>query len=180
MTADLFQALVPVLQSLEKLNVVYFVGGSVASSAYGLPRTTIDVDLVAELKAKHVGGLVAALADTFYISESMIHDAIQRHSCFNLIHLETMYKVDIFVAKNRPFDQSASSRITREEIGEPGEALHVWLASAEDVILNKLEWYRLGDEVSERQWLDVLGVLKVQRDRLDLTYLRRWAAELNV
>jgi hypothetical protein len=110
----------------------------------------------------------------------MIYEAIRRQSCFNLIHLSTMYKVDVFVAKDRPFDRSALSRITREEVGEPGDSLHVWFASVEDVILSKLEWFREGGEVSERQWLDVEGVLKVQRGRLDLMYLRRWAAELNV
>ncbi len=91
-----------------------------------------------------------------------------------------MFKVDVFVAKSRPFDRSALSRISQENIGEPEDELQVWLPSAEDVVLNKLEWYRLGEEVSERQWLDVQGVLKVQRGGLDLGYLRKWAHELNV
>jgi hypothetical protein len=179
-SADLFQAMTPVLRAFDEMGVAHYVGGSVASSALGLPRTTIDADLVAVLKLGHVEGLVARLSGDYYVSGSMIRDAIRRESCFNLIHLATMFKVDVFVAKSRPFDQSALSRISQEDIGEPEDELRVWLASAEDVVLNKLEWYRLGEEVSERQWLDVQGVLKVQRGRLDLAYLRKWAQPLNV
>ena len=179
-TADLFQALLPVLKAFEGLGARHYVGGSVASSAFGLPRTTLDVDVVAVLEAGHVDDLMAALADEFYVSAPTIRDAIDRESSFNLIHLATMFKVDVFVAKSRPFDQSTLSRIRHEEIGEPGDELPIWVASAEDIVLTKLEWYRKGDEVSERQWLDVQGVLKVQGDRLDRKYLRHWAAELNV
>ncbi len=179
-TTDLFQALLPVLKTFEGLSVEYYLGGSVASSAFGLPRTTLDVDLVAVLESGHVDALVAELADEFYVSAPMIRDAIDRESSFNLIHLATMFKVDVFVAKSRHFDRSTLSRIRREEIGEPGDELTVWIASPEDTVLHKLEWYRKGDEVSERQWLDVQGVLKVQGGRLNYAYLRQWAVELNV
>lgn len=179
-SSDLFQAMAAVLRALDEMGVPHYVGGSVASSALGLPRTTIDADLVAVLKLGHVEGLVTRLTGDFYVSGPMIRDAIRRESCFNLIHLATMFKVDVFVAKSRLFDQSALSRISQENLGETEDELRVWLASAEDVVLNKLEWYRLGEEVSERQWLDVQGVLKVQRDRLDLEYLRKWARQLNV
>lgn len=179
-SSDLFQAMIPVLRALDNMGVAYYVGGSVASSALGMPRTSIDADVVAVLKPGHVEGLVARLSGEYYVSEAMIRDAIQRQSCFNVIHLATMFKVDVFVAKSRPFDQSVLSRISQQNLGEPEEELQVWLASAEDIVLCKLEWYRLGEEVSERQWFDVLGVLKVQRDRLDLPYLWKWARELNV
>ncbi len=106
-------------------------------------------------------------------------DAIQHRSSFNLIYLETMFKVDVFLPKWRPFDKAQFERRTSEVIAtEPGRM--AWVASAEDTILTKLEWFRLGDEISERQWRDVLGVLKIQGERLDLVYLRQWASQLNV
>ncbi len=108
-TTDLFQALMPVLKAFEGLSVEYYVGSSVASSAFGLPRSTLDVDLVAALEAGHVDDLVAELADEFYVSAPMIRDAIDRESSFNLIHLATMFKVDIFVPQSRPFELSALS-----------------------------------------------------------------------
>ncbi len=179
-SSDLFQAMTPVVKALDALDVAHYVGGSVASSALGLPRTTIDVDLVAVLGLNHVDDFVTRLSGEYYVSVPTIHDAIRRESCFNLIHLATMFKVDVFVVKSRPFDRSALSRISKDNIGEPEDELEVWLPSAEDLVLNKLEWYRLGNEVSERQWLDVQGVLKVQRARIGLEYLRKWARELSV
>lgn len=178
-SADLCQAMMPVLRAFEQLGVTHYVGGSVASSAYGLPRTTLDADLVAVLEQRHVDGLVISLMEEFYVSGPMIREAIENESCFNVIHLPTMFKVDVFVSKSRPFDQSALSRISRRTLGGEND-LEAWLASAEDVVLNKLEWYRRGDEVSERQWLDVLGVLRVQHSQLDRDYLRHWASELAV
>jgi hypothetical protein len=97
-SADLFQAMIPVLRALDEMGVTHYVGGSVASSALGLPRTTIDADLVTVLKPVHVDGLVGRLAGDYYVSEPMIRDAIQRESCFNLIHLATMFKVDAWVS----------------------------------------------------------------------------------
>ncbi len=108
----------------------------------------------------------------------MIQSAIERNSCFNLIHLATSFKVDVFVVKDRPFDLSCLTRIHRGSLGESDEELDVWLPSPEDVVLNKLEWYGKADRISERQWLDVQGVLKVQRELLDLDYMRKWAEDL--
>jgi hypothetical protein len=177
---DLLSAMMPVVRCLEALNITHYVGGSVASSALGMPRTTTDADLVAELEFWHVDRFVAALADDYYVSVSMIQTAIERQSCFNLIHHATSYKVDVFVAKSRPYDQSCLARIQRGPVGESEEDSEVWLPSPEDVVLNKLEWYSKADRVSERQWLDVQGVLQVQRDRLDVDYMRHWARELDI
>ncbi|MBE7469220.1 MAG: hypothetical protein DPW09_25790 [Anaerolineae bacterium] len=168
-----------VTNALETLGVPYLIGGSLASTLHGVVRTTLDTDLVAELRPEHITPLVQMLQNTFYIDAETAVEAVHRHSSFNLIHLETMFKVDIFVSKQRPFDQAQfARRETQVVTAEPEQTAYI--ASAEDTVLTKLEWYRLGGEVSERQWRDVLGVLKVQADRLDLDYLRRWAVELGV
>jgi hypothetical protein len=177
---DALIALRPVVAELERLGVVYYLGGSLASSAYGVARATLDADLVAELAPEHVLPLAAALAKEYYVSTNMIFEAIARKSCFNLIHLPTMFKIDIFVPKDRPYDREALRRIHSDSIEQETGALRCNLASAEDVILNKLEWFRLGDEISDRQWNDVLGVLKVQGGKLDWPYLELWAAKLGV
>lgn len=173
-------AVEPIVGALERLEVVYYLGGSVASSAYGVARSTIDADLVAELHSQHIDPLVESLESDYYVSASAAREAVQRQSCFNVIHLATMFKVDIFVMKTRAYDVAARERIRREDVGLAGQPAEMWLASPEDVILNKLEWFRLGDEVSERQWLDVLGVMRVRGDLLDWEYMEHWAAELGV
>jgi hypothetical protein len=168
-----------VVDVLDSIGVPYLIGGSLASTLHGMVRTTLDVDLVAEVRREHVSLLVQQLTNEFYIDADAIIDAITHRSSFNIIHLETMFKVDIFVAKQRAFDKSQfARRAVQIVVDEPERTAYV--ASAEDTILAKLEWYRLGGETSERQWRDVLGVLKVQGDRLDLAYLRQWAAELKV
>jgi hypothetical protein len=168
-----------VTEALEALGVPYLIGGSLASTVHGLVRTTQDTDLVADLRPEHVTPFVQRLGQDFYSDAEVIHEAIRRRSSFNLIHLKSMFKVDIFIIKQRPFDRSQFERRERQVVGDELEQ-SAYVATAEDTILTKLEWYRLGGEVSERQWRDVLGILKVQGDRLDLVYLQRWAIELNV
>jgi len=176
---DLIAALGPVLRVLGDLGVRHFVGGSIASSAHGVARASVDGDVVAELASAHVAPLVAALRDMYYVPEERIRDAVARRASFNLIHLGTMLKVDVFVSRDRPFDRRAFERSRPASIaGEGGATLPV--SSPEDVVLAKLEWYRKGGEVSERQWTDVLGVLRVTGSAVDLRYLRRSAGELGV
>ena len=161
MTApDILLALGPVLEALRRLGVRHYVGGSIASSSYGVPRASIDADVVAELGPAHAPRFVAALRGSYYVSEERVRDAIARRASFNVIHLETMVKVDVFVSKNRPFDRRAFER-ARPATTESGGELPV--SSAEDTVLAKLEWYRRGGEVSERQWSDVTGVLRAVR-----------------
>ncbi len=161
-----------------ELEVEYLVGGSVASSVHGVPRATNDVDLVARLAGRHVDAFVAALRGDFYVDADMIHDAIRRRASFNVVHLATMLKADVFVFDGSAQAQAELSRKQAIEVvvGEPA----VWFSSPEDIVLQKLAWYRKGNEVSERQWTDVLGVLQVSGPRLDLAYLNHWAAQLGL
>lgn len=175
---DILAAITPIVEALEELGVPYHIGGSVASSLYGLPRLTIEVDLVAVLHLGHVRPLVKSLQTIYYIDEEMVRDAISRRSSFNIIHQDTILKVDVFIPKSRLFDQEELRRAQQEVLLEGTRSFNV--ASPEGTILNKLEWYRMGGEVSDRQWNDILGVLKVQGTDLDMNYLQKWAASLNV
>ena len=176
---DLLTALTPVLQALRALGVRHFVGGSIASSAHGVARASVDADVVAELAAAQVAPFVAALRESYYVPEERVRDAVARKSSFNVIHLDTMVKVDVFVSRDRPFDRRAFERARPAPMEGVGQTT-LPIASAEDIVLAKLEWYRGGGEVSERQWGDVLGVLQASGEDLDLRYLRQGVAELEV
>ncbi len=168
-----------VTQTLERIGIPYAVGGSLASSLHGVMRSTLDVDILADMKLEHIPALVAALSKEFYADDEMMKDAIGHRSSFNLIHYETAFKVDIFIRKLRAFDQMQLDRRRASVIAtDPEESVYV--VSPEDTILSKLEWYRMGGEVSERQWRDILGVLKIRVGELDLAYLQKWAGELKV
>jgi len=177
-SSQVLAAITPVIEVFDQLGVLYHIGGSVASSIYGILRATIDADLIADLRLEHIRPLVIRLQTNYYIDEDMIRDAIKRRGSFNVIHLDTMLKVDIFIPKTRLFDQEELRRVQQEVLSEGTRPFNV--ASPEGTILNKLEWYRMGGEVSDRQWNDILGVLKVQGTNLDMAYLRRWAANLSV
>jgi hypothetical protein len=170
---------IKVTEVFEKLSVPYLIGGSLASALYGMVRTTQDADIVAELRPEHLQPFVSALQDEFYVDDEMIAAAIQHNSSFNIIHHEAMFKVDVFIPRPRPFLESQLARAQRQTFAFESE-VSAKFASPEDTILSKLEWYRMGGEVSERQWRDILGVLKTRAGDLDLDYLRRWADELKV
>lgn len=179
-SGDLLSALEPVVRALEELGVRYFVGGSLASSVYGVPRASIDADVVAELEQRHVAPLLARLAGAYYVDEEKARAAIRARRSFNLIHLGTVYKVDLFVTRGRPFDRLAFERARPRALDER-DAGHLYaVASPEDTILAKLEWFRLGREVSERQWSDVVGMIRAGGEALDRQYLETWAAALGV
>ncbi len=175
---ELWQALLPVVEALDALGVDYYVGGSVASSFTGIARATQDADLVADLRPAHALLLSAALEDAYYLSRERVTQAIRRRSSFNVIHLATMFKIDVFVMARSPYARRSMARRTSLEIPEVGRPLD--FSAPEDIVLNKLEWYRKGNEVSDRQWYDLQGVLRLQWEYLDFDYLHRWARELGL
>ncbi|HSL82233.1 MAG TPA: hypothetical protein VLF66_05620, partial [Thermoanaerobaculia bacterium] len=152
--AETLRAALTVARALEALGIPYLVGGSLASSVHGIPRSTQDADLVADLEPDRVEDLVQALEGEFYVDEERVRDAVRRRASFNVICLRTMLKVDVFVLPDDEFHRTEMSRRRRLRLGEDPESA-VEVASAEDTVIEKLTWYRLGGGVSERQWLDV-------------------------
>lgn len=175
---ELLRAVLEVVEALDALGVPYHVGGSLASSVHGIPRQTNDLDLVVDLPTAAVAPLEERLRGNFYVDAESIRRAIRQRRSFNLVHLATGFKIDVFLQGRSPFDRMEFARLGRHRLEDLPRELAV--KSAEDTVLRKLEWYRLGTEVSDRQWSDVLGVIRTQGDRLDVDYLRRWAPELGV
>lgn len=179
MQGDALRMTLLVTDVFEKMRIPYAVGGSIASSVHGIMRSTMDVDIVADMRLEHISAFIEALSPAFYADDEMIRDAINGHGSFNLIHLATAYKVDVFIPKQRAFDRMQLERRVATLIAtEPEKAIYV--TSPEDIILSKLEWYRMGQEASDRQWRDILGVIKTKAEQLDLEYVRLWAKPLKV
>ncbi len=164
--------------ALDKLGVRFHLAGSLASSIHGLPRGTLDADIVADLQPGQGAQLAALIGAAFYADPEAMERAIRDRRCFNLIHLETMLKVDVFLPEASGFSRESFSRSRIEHVGIARTPVRV--ASPEDTILHKLLWYRASGETSSQQWNDVLGVLKVQGRAIDGEYLRRWARELGL
>ncbi|MCZ7644118.1 MAG: hypothetical protein M5U26_02370 [Planctomycetota bacterium] len=168
-----------VIAILERLGVPYLVAGSLASSLLGKPRQTLDADLVADLSEAHVGPFLAALGEAYYVEPATVRDAVRRKRTFNLIHLDTMLKVDVFPIRDEPYARlDFSRRVKLPYFDVPRR--EVWCASAEDIVLHKLRWFHAGGKVAQRQWSDAVDVLRVQRERLDRAYLAQWAAHFGI
>lgn len=135
-----------IVQSFDTLGIPYVVGGSLASSVYGIPRATQDVDLVADLIVSHAEKLQQLLADDFYVDSDMIRDAVLKRASFNVIHLATMFKADVFVMKRDAWSREEMSRARQEQLDGPSGPVNIRFASPEDTLLHKLVWYRLGND----------------------------------
>jgi hypothetical protein len=180
-TVRLFDVAKRVADVFEQLGIRYCIGGSIASGIHGEYRATNDADLVADILPEHIAPLVQALEGEFYIDPDMMRGALRARGSFNLIHLRTAYKVDVYVPKNRLFDRAEIERSQLQPIPlADGGAWQAPVASAEDTVLAKLDWYRQGGEVSDRQWRDVIYILRLREAELDMAYLRQGAASLGV
>lgn len=171
--------LLEVAAALDGLGVEYLLGGSLASSVLGEPRSTVDIDLAIALREAAIADLVRALEPAFFVDLEPAREAVRRHASFNVLHRETMMKVDLFVLGESAFDREQLRRRLSLSVSADSQQ-RVAVSSPEDLVLRKLAWYRAGGGVSDRHWRDVLGVLKVQRGRVDLGYMRRWGADLGV
>ncbi len=168
-----------VARVLEQLEITYVLVGSLASSMHGMYRSTADIDLLADIKTDQVRPLLDALEKSFYVDELAVRQAIAQRQSFNAIHFDSVFKVDIFIAKA---DDFASKQLERRELRKlsPEIDQFIYVATAADTILAKLRWYREGNEVSSTQWSDVLGMLGAQSVNLDVDYLREWSDKLGV
>lgn len=176
---DMLDALIPVINVFETLNISYLIAGSVASSTHGIARSTADADLVADLKPENVNDFVARLEPDYYVSRTAIEEALNRRSSFNLLHFATGIKVDIFVLKTDQFNQTSFSRAKKVQLDQASNR-EFRVDAPEDVLLQKLNWYRMAGGISDKQWLDVLGIMKIQAANLDLAYLKEWAEKLGL
>ena len=166
-----------VTAALDELGVAHTIGGSLASSFAGEPRSTVDIDLVAALEPRHVEPLVSALSAEFYLDADALHRAVRLSTSANLIHQDTQLKVDLFVAGGTALDRQQLAR--RQAVSLPGGRL-IYVHPPEDILLQKLRWYKEGGGASDRQWRDVIGIIRVQGPRLDRAYLVENAPALEV
>jgi hypothetical protein len=162
-----------------RMGIAHALGGSMASSLYGVPRQTLDADFTAEPFPGREAEFAAHFGEAYYVNIEAIRDAIRRRASFNVVNLHVGFKIDVFIQGERPYDDEALRRRIEQPLSEkPGDT--VSMLAPEDVILHKLDWYRIGGETSDRQWADILGVMRVQAGRLDETYLEHWANELSL
>ncbi len=164
---------------LERLRIPYHVGGSFASSAHGMYRASADIDIVIDPTSEQAEELARALESDFYVSRTAIAEALADRGTFNAIHNDTSFKLDFFIKGTTPFDAVELDRSIRQGIDDPSGQL-IMIKTSEDTILRKLDWFRRGGSVSERQWLDVVSILRANRTQLDEAHLERWARELQL
>lgn len=164
------------VRCLEKLDIPYFITGAVASIAYGEPRLTNDIDIVAEIDERQITKLKECFPeDEYYLDPDAILEAIKRRHQFNIIHPASGLKADVMISKSDAFDESRFARIKRMRPLEDTEAN---FASPEDVIIKKMEYYKEGS--SEKHIRDIMGILKISGEIIDLVYISLWAKRLNL
>jgi hypothetical protein len=174
---DAVAVAVRVAQAIEAAGGQYFVGGSLASSLQGEPRATNDIDIVLELPIGPIPAVVTALGADFEIDTDMLRDALRSSSSCNIFYLPSVMKVALFGRGSSDYDEAEFARRRPVSVGS-GETLIV--KSSEDTVVKKLLWYRQGGGVSDRQWRDVVEVLRVSGPAMDLGYMDGWARRLGL
>ena len=179
--ASLRDAALQLFTALDRLGIRYAVGGSFASSFHGIARATLDINVVLELPQVLAKAIYLAVSPDFYADDAAMVEAIGRGRAFNLIHLESGHKFDLFVAGRHPLgeEQLMHRKFAKTTI-LGGEPLDIPVVSAEDIVLVKLLWCRAGGEVSERQWNDLTNLAAVQKGRADAEYMKTQAARVGV
>lgn len=173
---ELYDLLRRVVESLERLDLPYFVTGSMATIFFGEPRFTNDIDIVVDLPAAKIAAFCASFpSEAFYVSEESARRAVSRRRQFNIIHPASGLKVDIIIPQGTPLDRS---RFARRQPIHPLPDLEAAFSSPEDVILKKMESYKAGG--SEKHLSDIAGVLKVMGGSLDREYIADWARRLGL
>ncbi len=173
------KALIDVAQVLEDLGVRFHIGGSMASAVHGEPRQTRGIDLVVDVSQPQARELVRRLAERYYGDEDRAAEAVHRRRAFNLIDLQGGFELDLFCLGDSAFDRAEFARAVALDLGDQPE-IRVRVKSVEDTVLRKLLWYRDGGGHSDRQWSDIVGVLRVCRATIDRAYLHQWADELQL
>ena len=173
------ELLLHVASVFERTGARYAYVGSVASSSHGLPRATNDIDLITDLSFAQVSDLIGMLGDDFYFDEDAIHRALRTRRSFNLIHQTSLIKVDVFSLTPGGFGYTSLARRSLEPAMR-GSDSNVYMVTAEDTLLAKLEWFKKGGGTSDRQWSDITGIIKVRGASLDTPYLYTWAVTLGV
>ncbi len=177
-TQGLLDLLARVASVLDDLEIPYALGGSVASSFFGEPRATADIDVAVQMDSRSGEAFLARVQPEFYVPMNSARAALESCSSFNLLDAERGLKVDLFVLGDGLLDRRQIER--RVPISLSGSGALLWVTSPEDQILRKLEWFRAGGEVSDRQWRDIVGLILVRADNLDVDDLRRTADEVGL
>lgn len=161
---------------LERLKIPYLVTGSVASMAYGEPRLTNDIDIVADIQPAHIEPLLSAFPESeYYLSREMMEKAVQTSGQFNIIHPASGLKIDLVLRRNTPHDES---RFARRKRLRPAKSYEAYFAAPEDVILKKMEFYKAGG--SEKHLRDITGILKISASEVDREYIATWSDRMGV
>jgi hypothetical protein len=173
---ELYDLLKYLINALEKLQIKYFITGSIASMFYGEPRFTNDIDVVADIKEEQIAGLMKLFPESkFYLSKDTVKNAIKNKSQFNIIHPASGLKIDIVISKEDDFDKS---RFNRSKRVTPVEAIRAKFASPEDVIIMKMKYYKEGE--SEKHLRDIASIMKISGDEIDKSYIELWVNKFSL